>query len=78
MLVEVYQVSVKEILGRLVGELAKPLGVFLEDTRTRSTRRVGNLPLVATGLWSFSRGGTHKIEVSDIIIFMHSIQPSMY
>ena len=28
MLVEVYQVSVKEILGRLVGELAKPLGVF--------------------------------------------------
>ena len=23
------------------------------------------------------RGGTHKIEVSDIIIFMHSIQPSI-
>ena len=25
-----------------------------------------------------SRAGTHKIEVSDIIIFMHSIEPSMH
>ena len=25
-----------------------------------------------------SRDGTHKIEVSDIIIFMYSIQPSMH
>ena len=24
------------------------------------------------------RAGTHKIEVSDIIIFMYSIQPSMH
>ena len=27
---------------------------------------------------SSSRDGTHKIEVSDIIIFMYSIQPSMH
>ena len=33
---------------------------------------------IRTNMYYISRGGTHKIEVSDVIIFMRSIQPSIH
>ena len=38
---------------------------------------IGSIPTtVMPG--TINRAGTHKIEMSDIIIFMHSIQPSIH
>ena len=52
----------------------------LKDEPGRLGVVIGVLARVTTvyNLKSYSRGGTHKIEVSNINIFMHYIQPSMH